>query len=232
MPHPQNPGQVLIALCVDVVRVQEEVDRKLVEAANLVAVDMGTGERIARVHIKIVERNVPEVISTKRCVRRALPSCAAPNSSLAQSSSSFASDNAALRHKDIVRAINPRRPPGRCAVQTAQCLSTSSESVCESIQSYWLCGVAHAQFVAWRVRGRRLPSPALASRTGWDLVRRSFASRLIFPLSLMSLSRGNGVLAATPAPRINTRAAFTVPAAVISIRMKRGYWSAASSTAL
>ena len=37
---------------------------------------------------------------------------------------------------------------------------------------------------------------------------------------------------ATPAPSTSTRAAFTVPAAVISIGMKRRYSSAATITAL
>ena len=37
---------------------------------------------------------------------------------------------------------------------------------------------------------------------------------------------------ATPAPRISTRAALTVPAAVISIGMKRPYSLAATITAL
>jgi hypothetical protein len=37
---------------------------------------------------------------------------------------------------------------------------------------------------------------------------------------------------ATPAPSTSTRAAFTVPAAVMSIGMNRWYWSAAMITAL
>ena len=37
---------------------------------------------------------------------------------------------------------------------------------------------------------------------------------------------------ATPTPKITTRAALTVPAAVISMGKKRWYWLAASITAL
>jgi len=69
-----------------------------------------------------------------------------------------------------------------------------------------------------------------AERFDLLLHRRAHVGR--FDHRPQALRRGIACSPATPAPRTSTRAAFTVPAAVMSMGMKRPYSFAATITAL